>query len=220
MRVCPVDARASYVYAHGMKMRITPIAVGAIFILFMPMLVIANHKAEVGGKTIIDSSDPGIKGVDDGCNSIHYHGTLNGVADPATHGCGHGVVTVIPHGDGDGETIPPPLPKGPSFPARVWAWLGSWFTAEQKETMVNVVNVTAEANGVAPPGTVSDTVDIVKDATPSIKEKIDVIDEYRETTPEGEDTLGIYNKPSSGGNADGSDTLSQKFFKWFDGLIK
>lgn len=203
-----------------MKIFLTPIALCFLALLFIPVVVSANHKAEVAGKTIIDSNDPGIKGTDDGCDSIHYHGVLSDVPDPAPNGCGHGVVTVIAHGDGDGETIPPPLPKGPSFPARVWQWLGSWFTPSQKETIGNVVDVAAEANGLPPPGTVSDTVDIVKDAAPSIKEKIDVINEYRETAPEGEDNLGLYDKPSSGGNADGSDTLSQKFFKWFYGLIK
>jgi hypothetical protein len=154
----------------------TPVLLILTALFLVPGAVSANHKAEVGGKVIIDSNDPGIKGVDDGCDSIHYHGALGGVADPAPTGCGHGVVTVIAHGDGDGESIPPPLPKGPSFPARVWQWLGSWFTTEQKAVIGNVVDVAAEANGLPPPGTVSDTVDIVKDAAPSIKEKIDVID--------------------------------------------
>ena len=199
---------------------LTFITLLTVALVSTPGVASANHKAEVGGKVIIDSSDAGIKGTDDGCDSIHYHGALNGVADPAPTGCGHGLVTVIPHGDGDGETIPAPLPKGPSFPVRVWRWLGSWFTSGQKETIANVVDVVAESNGIPPPGTVSDTVDIVVDAAPSIKEKIDVIEEYRETAPEGEDTLGIYNKPSSGGNADGSDTLSQRFFKWLDSFIK
>ena len=158
-----------------------------IAIAFSPALALANHKAEVGGKTIIDSTDTGIRGTDDGCSSIHYHGTLNGVADPDTHGCGHGVVTMIPHGDGDDETIPAPLPKGPSFPARVWAWLGSWFTTEQKETAVNVVDVIAESNGIAPPGTVSDTVDIVKDAAPSIKANADNAEKYFDTYEDAPD---------------------------------
>lgn len=153
-------------------------------LLFIPLLAFANHKAEVGGKVIIDSNDTGIKGVDDGCDAPHYHGTLNGVADPDAHGCGHGLVTMIPHGDGDGETIPPPLPKGPSFPARVWRWLGSWFTDSQKETMVNVVDVAAEANGIAPPGTVSDTVDIVVDAAPSIKANADNAKQYFDSVDE------------------------------------
>ena len=170
-----------------MKVLSAPVTLCLIALLFIPIVASANHKAEVGGKVIIDSNDPGIKGTEDGCDSIHYHGMLNDVADPAPRGCGHGVVTVIPHGDGDGETIPPPLPKGPSFPARVWAWLGSWFTTEQKETMVNVVDVAAEANGIAPPGTVSDTVDIVRDAAPSIKANADNAEQYFDTYEDAPD---------------------------------
>ncbi len=157
------------------------VAVPLVIVFIVPNLTSANHKAYVG-TAIIDSNDAHIRGTDDGCGSIHYHGTLNDVADPDVHGCGHGVVEVIPHGDGDGETIPPPLPKGPSFPVRVWKWLGSWFTTEQKETMVNVVDVAAEANGIAPPGTVSDTVDIVVEATPSIKANADNAKAYFETS--------------------------------------
>lgn len=170
-----------------MKTHSAPFVVLIIALLCTPPIAFANHKAEVAGKIIIDSSDPGIKGVDDGCDAIHYHGSLNGVADPDIHGCGHGVVTVIPHGDGDGETIPPPLPKGPSFPARVWKWLGSWFTDKQKETMVNVIDVAAESNGLPPPGTVSDTVDIVKDAAPSIKANADNAEKYFDTYEDAPD---------------------------------
>lgn len=185
-------------------------------LLFIPFLAFANHKAEVAGKTIIDSNDPGIRGTDDGCDSIHYHGTLNGVADPDIHGCGHGLVTMIPHGEGDGETIPPPLPKGPSFPARVWKWLGSWFSDSQKETMVNVVDVAAEANGIAPPGTVSDTVDIVKDAAPSIKANADNAEKYFDTYEDAPDrdryTLEGEN-PEQNAPAPG-------LYRWFWGLFE
>jgi hypothetical protein len=196
-----------------MKNHLAPLALCAVVLLFIPLITLANHKAEVGGKIIIDSSDPNIKGVDDGCDSIHYHGTLNGVADPDTHGCGHGLVTVIPHGEGDGETIPPPLPKGPNFPARVWKWLGSWFTTEQKETMVNVIDVAAEANGIAPPGTVSDTVDIVKEAAPSIKANADNADKYFDTYEDAPDrdryTLEGENMENKTG-----------LYKWFWGLFE
>lgn len=158
-----------------------------VAVFLSPGITSANHKAEVAGKIIIDSSDPGMRGVDDGCNAIHYHGTLNGVADPDIHGCGHGIVSVIAHGDGDGETIPPPLPEGPSFLARAWRRLGSWFTPKQKETMVNVVDVAAEANGIAPPGTVSDTVDIVREAAPSIKANADNAERYFDTYEDAPD---------------------------------
>lgn len=194
----------------------TPIAIIIVALLFIPFFALANHKAEVGGTIIIDSNDPGIKGVDDGCDAIHYHGTLNGVADPDIHGCGHGFVTVIPHGDGDGETIPPPLPKGPSFPARVWTWLGSWFTDKQKETAVNVIDVVADANGIAPPGTVSDTVDIVKDAAPSLKETIDNADEYFDTYEDAPDrdrfTLETENPEEN--------APAPWLYRWFWGLFQ
>ncbi|MDO8483284.1 MAG: hypothetical protein Q7S86_05730 [bacterium] len=191
------------------------ILISALFVI-IPIHASANHKAEVSGTIIIDSNDPGIKGTDDGCDAIHYHGTLNGVADPDAHGCGHGLVTVIPHGDGDGEVIPPPLPKGPSFPVRVWRWLGSWFTDDQKEAAVNVVDVVAESNGIAPPGTVSDTVDIVVEATPSIMENTENIKEYRESIDPEEDTMGIHDNLD---NVPENPTISQRFFRWFNHLV-
>ena len=199
-----------------MKTYSLPVAALLVVILFTPVLVSANHKAEVAGKTIIDSSDPGIKGTDDGCDAIHYHGTLNDVADPEPNGCGHGLVTVIPHGDGDGETIPPPLPKGPNFPARVWNWLGSWFTTGQKETMVNVIDVAAEANGIAPPGTVSDTVDIVKDAAPSIKANADNAEKYFDTYEDAPDR----DRYTLEGENPEQNAPSPTLYRWFWGLFE
>lgn len=174
---------------------------------------LAYHKLYVGN-TIIEADDRGIyEAHDPNCGYRHYHGELNGAPDPAPEGCGHGEVKSIVHGDGDGETIPPPPKKG------AWEsftdWVGSWFT---KENAKNVVDVAAESNGIPPPFQTAEIVDIVKDEAPAIKEKIDGIKEYRETAGE-EDTLGIYSAPSSGGNADGSDTLSQKFFKWLNSLV-
>lgn len=199
-----------------MKTYSLPVATLLVVILFTPVLVLANHKAEVAGKTIIDSNDAGIKGTDDGCDALHYHGTLNGAADPEPNGCGHGLVTVIPHGDGDGETIPPPLPKGPNFPARVWKWLGSWFTTEQKETMVNVIDVAAEANGIAPPGTVSDTVDIVKDAAPSIKDNADKAEKYFDTYEDAPDR----DRYTLEGENPEENAPSPTFYRWFWGLFE
>ena len=185
-----------------------PAAIIIIALFFIPFFAFANHKAEVGGKIIIDSNDTGIKGTDDGCDSIHFHGTLNGVPDPDAHGCGHGIVNMIPHGDGDGETIPPPLPKGPSFPARVWKWLGSWFTSGQKETSANVVDVAAEANGTAPPGTVSDTVDIVVEAAPSIKANADNAEKYFDTYEDAPDRDRY--------TLEGENTENKNpFYRWF-----
>ncbi len=161
----------------------------------------------VNGK-LIDANDPGItEAHGEVCAVKHYHGVLDGVADPAPDGCGHG------------EVVPSTSPVGTkteSLPARFFTWLGSFFSDETKETAKNVIDVAAEANGIPPPGTVSDVVDIVKDATPAIKEKIDTIKEYRETAGE-EDTLGIYNNLDK---VSENPTLSERFFRWFNSLIK
>ncbi len=206
-----VKARRAYVAFHAIVRPMKAVAcVLGLAILVSPVFVSAGHKLYVGN-TIITPEDRGIyqeHGAN--CPYRHYHGELNGVADPAPDGCGHGEVKIIVHGDGDGETIPPPPKKG--FWAGVGEWFDSWFT---KENAKNVVDVAAESNGIPPPFQTAETVDIVVDAAPAIKEKIDGIKEYRETAGE-DDTLGIYTAPTSGGNADGSDTLSQKFFKWIN----
>ena len=186
-------------------------------VLLLPFFALANHKAYVG-TTIIDSNDAHIRGTDDGCDQIHYHGTLNDVADPDIHGCGHGVVEVIPHVDGgDGETIPRPLPAGPSFPGRVWNWLGSWFSDSQKKTIGDVVDVAAEANGVAPPGTVSDTVDIVVEATPSIMDNAEKGKEYYDTyTDENEPDRDRYTLENESASTEGKTGLYYWFWSWFE----
>lgn len=186
----------------------------AAVLLLLPLAASATHKSSVNGTIIIDSNDRGhYGGHGPNCPVNHYHGVLNGVEDPAPEGCGHGEIKLILHGDGDGESLPPPPKKG--FWAGVGEWFGSWFTSENAK---NVVDVAAEANGIPPPFQTGEIVDIVVDAAPAIKEKTDNIKEYRETAGE-DDTLGIYSAPSSGGNADGSDTLSQKFFKWLNSLV-
>ena len=182
-------------------------------VLLYPGVVDAGHKSYVGS-VLIESGDRGVyEAHEPNCAYRHYHGTLNDVPDPAPDNCGHGEVKIIVHGEGDGETIPVPK-KGP------WetftTWVGSWFPAEKAK---NVVDVAAESNGLPPPFQTAELVDDVKNAAPSIKENVDNIKEYRETTPLEDDTLDIYSAPSSGGNADGSDTLSQKFFKWFNSLV-
>lgn len=181
-------------------------------LLLIPSFAVAGHKMYVGS-TIIDSSDYGIyQEHGENCTYRHYHGELNGVADPVPDGCGHGEVKLIIHGEGDGESIPPPPKKG--FWASVGETIAGWFTSDNAK---NVVDVAAEANGIPPPFQTAEIVDITKEAAPSIKEKIDNIKEYRETAGE-DDNLGIYSAPSSGGNTDGSDTWSQSFFKWLNSL--
>ena len=101
----------------------------------------------------------------------------------------------------------------PGLWTRFWTWVGSL----TKDDVVNVVDVGAEATGIPPPGTVSDAVDITKEATPSIMEKVDNIGEYRENVDQDEDTLGIYNDLD---NVPENPTLSQRFFRWLNNIIK
>ncbi len=187
----------------------TPSIFIALFVAFAlaPFWAQAHGEFMVGGK-LIDEGDPGItEAHGDVCGVRHYHGVLDGVADPEPNGCGHG--EVLP-------ATSPVATKTESLPARFFAWVGSFFSKETKETVVNVIDVAAEANGIPPPGTVSDVVDIVKDAAPSIKENIDNIKEYRESAGE-EDTLGIYNNLD---NVSENPTLSERFFRWFNSLVK
>ncbi len=162
----------------------TVTALGAGLVL-VPALVFAGHKTYVG-QTIIDSADRGIyqeHGVN--CAYRHYHGELNGVADPAPDGCGHGEVKSIVHGDGDGETIPPPPAKGNW--ERFTTWVSDWWNNGGKEDAKNVVDVAAESNGVPPPFQTAEVVDIVVDAAPSIKENADNAKEYFETYEDAPD---------------------------------
>ncbi|MDP2669039.1 MAG: hypothetical protein Q8P07_04365 [bacterium] len=189
----------------------------AIITLLLPGVSFAEHKSVVA-EQMIDSDDPGIKGEDDGCDDLHYHGVLNEIADPAPNGCGHGLVVPIAHGRGDGETIPyTPAPEEPGAWSRFWGWVGSFFTDKQKEVAKDVVDVAAEANGVAPPGTVSELVDITKEATPEIIENAEHIEEYRENTDSEEDTLGLYRDPAEGLE---EDSISSKFFKWLSSWVE
>ncbi len=178
------------------------------YVLFIiPVFVFAHGEFMVAGK-LINAEDPGItEAHGEVCAVRHYHGVLDGVADPNPNGCGHGEVVAA---------TSPVATKTESLPARFFAWVGSFFSKETKETVVNVIDVAAEANGIPPPGTVSDVVDIVKDAAPGIKENIDNIKEYRETAGEN-DTLGIYNDLNK---VSENPTLSERFFRWFNSLVK
>lgn len=194
---------------YGTPMKTTSFSlVILVALVFFPFFVQAKGEFMVGGK-LIDEGDPGItEAHGEVCTVRHYHGVLDGVADPQPNGCGHG--EVLP------STSPVAATKTESLPARFFAWVGSFFSKETKETVVNVIDVAAEANGLPPPGTVSDAVDIVKDAAPSIKEKIDNIEEYRESAGE-EDNLGIYNNLDK---VSENPTISERFFRWFNSLVK
>lgn len=172
----------------------------ALGLLFMPITSSANHKTLVGGRVLIDSNDPQIVGPDDECDEVHYHGVLNDYPDPNPQGCGHGPAIAVEHGDGDGETIPEVSAK-PS-------WWRTFFE--------NFVDFVADVVGAPPPFEVKRIVETVEDAAPSIQENINNIDEYRESVSEEEDTLDLYRAPEEG-LEEGS--LSQRFFRWFSGLM-
>jgi len=188
----------------------------ALVLLLAPISVLAEHKSAVAGK-VIDSTDPGITAAHgEVCAITHYHGELDGVADPAPDGCGHGEVAIIAHGDGDGETVPPPpVVVQENWFMRTWHGFTAWVSSLNREDAKNVVDVVAESNGIPPPGTVSDSVDIVVEATPSIMENRDNVTEYRESIDPENDNMGIY-RPAEEGLEEGS--VSQRFFRWFSSL--
>lgn len=165
---------------------------------------LADHEAMVAGQ-VVPLADASLEhGAN--CDDVHYHGELNGVPDPAPDGCGHGIVTILPHDEDDESIIPEEKTeekktKSPS----VWERFTDWLD-------VLVQGIT----GGFSPKTVSDSVDIVEEAAPSIAENVENIEEYRESVDEGEDTLGIYREPDSG-LEEGS--LSQRFFRWINSLI-
>ena len=89
-----------------MKTRYTLVLLAALSLLFLPGRAVADHQSLILGN-VISSSDPGISNGAE-CPFTHYHGNLNGVADPDGAGCGHGrVFTIFLHGDEDGvDEIP------------------------------------------------------------------------------------------------------------------
>ena len=183
------------------------------FVLFLlPLVSLAEHKSAVAGK-IINSDDSGITPAHgEVCAVVHYHGTLDEVTDPAPNGCGHGEVTLIAHGDSDGETLPVATPTETTG---LWTRFTNWVKSITSEDVGNVVDVAAEANGLPPPNTISDAVDITKEATPSIMENVENIENYRESIDPEDDNLDLYRNPADG-LEEGS--VSQRFFKWFSSL--
>jgi len=197
-------------YCHSMTLR----TLTALLVVLIPAISYAGHKSYVES-VIIDSDDRGIYERHEGtCEYRHYHGTLNGIADPAPKGCGHGEVKLIVHGNGDGESIPPPPAK--SAWTQFAEWVGSFFTKENRETIGNVVDVAAEANGIPPPNQIGELVDITKEMTPQIVEKTENIKAYRESVSEVEDTLGVYTDLDK---VSENPTLSERFFRWFNSLV-
>lgn len=167
------------------------------FLLF-PTSSYATHETLVGGSVTVDSNDPQLSGPDDGCTSLHYHGILKDYPDPNPDGCGHGPAWALKHDEDDEAS------ETPEKPSRWRRWYE------------NAVDFVAGVVGAPPPYEVKRIVETVEDSAPGIQEKIENIDEYRENVSEEEDTLDIYRDPSEG-LEEGS--WSQKFFKWFNGLM-
>lgn len=162
---------------------------------------LADHEAMVAGEVIDLASASLSHG--EACDDVHYHGDLNGKPDPDPDGCGHGVVTILEH-DEDGESIVPAAAPEEEESSSLWGTVTDWLDVAFQSI-----------SGGFSPKTVSDSVDITKDAAPSIDENIDNIEEYRESVPEGEDTLGIYNDLN---DVPEEPTISQRFFRWFNNL--
>lgn len=161
----------------------------------------ASHEAMVAGEVVPLANASLSHG--EGCDDVHYHGELNGKPDPDPDGCGHGIVTILEH-DEDGNSIIPETKKEEKKSSSAWERFTDWLDV-----------VFQAISGGFSPKTVSDTVDIVKDETPALADKTDSIEQYRESVPEGEDTLGIYNNLD---NVPEKPTISQRFFRWLNNL--
>ena len=164
----------------------------------------ADHEASVAGQVIF-LADANL-GHGKNCDDVHYHGDLNGVPDPDPEGCGHGIVTILPHDDNDESILPETEDEEEDDTTSVWSKIGNFFA--------NIADVVVQAFGGSSPKTISESVDIVVEAAPSIKEKIDNIEAYRESVGD-EDTLGIYDT-STDGLEEGS--LSKRFFDWVNSI--
>lgn len=144
------------------------------YILFLlalfvpPNAVFADHEAMVAGQ-VIPLKDASLSHGEN-CDEVHYHGDLNGISDPDPDGCGHGAVNILPH-DEDGESIVPKTEKGEEEKSSsLWGRFTDWVDA-----------LFQGISGGFSPKTVYDSVDIVEDATPSIKENAENAEEYFDT---------------------------------------
>jgi len=161
----------------------------------------ADHEAMVAGE-VVPLADASL-GHGENCDDVHYHGDLNGKADPNPDGCGHGIITILPHDEDDESIIPETKAEEEDESPGFWSKVGNFFA--------NVADVVAQAIGAPAPKTTYDAVEIVEEAAPSIKENIDNIKEYRDSVDEDEDTLGLIDS-STDGLEEGS--ISKRFFDW------
>ena len=113
----------------------------------------------------IDCDSPAIE-IGPNCPYLHYHGTLNGVPDPDPTACGHGMVLSVAPKEETKEVEKAPSTEVEKAPS-TWSKIADWFDA-----------LFQGITGGFSPKNVSDSVDIVEDATPSIKETADNAEEY------------------------------------------
>lgn len=118
-------------------------------------------RCAVEGGPIIPCDDPGISDADRGCPGLHYHGELNGVADPDPTGCGHGLVV----------SVAPEEPDRSGLLNSVLDYLDALFQG---------------ISGGFSPKTVYDTVDIVEDEASSLAATKENAEEYFEAYPDAE----------------------------------
>lgn len=145
-----------------------------VVFLAVSSVALADHEAMVAGQ-VVPLADASLNHGEN-CDYVHYHGELNGVPDPSPDGCGHGVVTILAHDENDESIIPEVKDvkpeEGDKSPG-LWGRFTDW---------VDVV-IQGITGGFSPK-TVSDSVDIVEDATPSLKETADNAEEYFDTYPD------------------------------------
>lgn len=180
------------------------VLVALICLIAWPALARAHHQAMVAGQ-VIDLADASL-GHGENCDDVHYHGELNGVPDPDPDGCGHGIVTILDD-DENGESIVPETTEDADddedsgFWNSALDWLDALFQG---------------LTGGYSPKTTADSVDIVVEATPSIKENADNADAYFDAYEDAPDrdryTLETEN-PEENAPAP---SLYRWFWSWFE----
>ncbi len=124
----------------------------------------AEVECVVAGATVIECDDEGItEDHGENCDVIHYHGDLNGAGDPDEYGCGHGEVTEQPVASEEEDS-------------GYWESFTDWADA-----------LFQGISGGFSPKNVSESVDIVEEASEGIAENIENVEEYFETYEDAPD---------------------------------
>ena len=144
----------------------------------------------VVGEVVIDCDDEGISG-DHGvnCDVVHYHGDLNGKPDPDEYGCGHGEVFE--------QDVTPEEEEDSGY----WETFTDWADA-----------LFQGVSGGFSPKNVSDSVDIVVDASEGMAETAENANEYFDANPDapGRERYTLENEGGEHG------WLYNTFWGWFE----